>query len=41
MGTRGPGETQIETDRRLVRNSLKKIKKDLLKVKTSRNTPKK
>ena len=37
IGTRGPGETQIETDRRLVRNSLKKIKKDLLKVKTSRN----
>ena len=27
IGTRGPGETQIETDRRLVRNSIKKIKK--------------
>jgi len=38
IGTRGPGETQIETDRRLVRNSIKKIKKDLLKVKISRNT---
>jgi len=38
IGTRGPGETQIETDRRLVRNSIKKIKKDLEKVKTSRNT---
>ena len=24
IGTRGPGETQIETDRRLVRNSIKK-----------------
>tara|TARA_Y100001935_G_scaffold46075_2_gene37859 strand:+ start:2579 stop:3709 length:1131 start_codon:yes stop_codon:yes gene_type:complete len=38
IGTRGPGETQIETDRRLVRNSIKKIKKDLEKVRTSRNT---
>ena len=27
IGTRGPGETQIETDRRLVRNSIKKKKK--------------
>ncbi|MEC7156999.1 MAG: GTPase HflX [Chloroflexota bacterium] len=38
IGTRGPGETQIETDRRLVRNSIKKIKKDLEKVRISRNT---
>ena len=37
VGTRGPGETQIETDRRLVRNRIRKIKKDLLKVKKSRN----
>jgi len=37
IGTRGPGETQIETDRRLVRNSIKKIKKDLLKIKISRS----
>ena len=38
IGTRGPGETQIETDRRLVRNSIKRIKKDLEKVRISRNT---
>ena len=37
IGTRGPGETQIETDRRLVRSSIKKIKKDLLKIKISRS----
>ena len=29
IGTRGPGETQIETDRRLVRNRILKIKKAL------------
>ena len=29
IGTRGPGETQIETDRRLVRNRLQKIKSEL------------
>ena len=29
IGTRGPGESQIETDRRLVRNRIQKIKKDL------------
>ena len=38
IGTRGPGETQIETDRRLVRNSIKKIKKDLAKLRISRST---
>jgi len=37
VGTRGPGETQIETDRRLVRSRIQKIKKDLLKVKKSRS----
>jgi len=37
IGTRGPGETQIETDRRLVRTNIKKIKKDLKKIKISRN----
>ena len=29
IGTRGPGETQIETDRRLVRRKLQKIKSEL------------
>ena len=37
IGTRGPGETQIETDRILVRNIIKKIKKDLSKIKISRS----
>ena len=37
IGTRGPGETQIETDRRLVRNRLKKIKSDLDDVSKRRN----
>ncbi len=32
IGTRGPGETQIETDRRLVRGRLLKIKRDLDRV---------
>ena len=36
IGTRGPGETQIETDRRLVRKRITKIKKELAKMKTSR-----
>ena len=37
IGTRGPGETQIETDRRLVRNRLQKIKADLDGVRKRRN----
>ena len=36
IGTRGPGETQIETDRRLVRNKLSRIKKELARVGTQR-----
>lgn len=37
IGTRGPGETQIETDRRLVRNRLSKLKKELALVQLQRN----
>ena len=37
IGTRGPGETQIETDRRLVRNRLQKIKSELAGVRHRRN----
>ena len=37
IGTRGPGETQIETDRRLVRNRLAKLKKDLEGVRRHRS----
>ena len=36
IGTRGPGETQIETDRRLVRNRLSRIKKELERVRAQR-----
>jgi GTP-binding protein HflX len=36
IGTRGPGETQIETDRRLVRNRILKIKKALDDVRRHR-----
>ena len=33
VGTRGgPGETQIEIDRRLIRNQIIKLKKDLNKI---------
>ena len=37
IGTRGPGETQIETDRRLVRNRLQKIKSELDAVRRRRS----
>jgi len=37
IGTRGPGETQIETDRRLVRLRLQKIKSELDAVRRRRN----
>jgi GTP-binding protein HflX len=37
IGTRGPGEAQIETDRRLVRSRISKLKKDLSKVRIQRS----
>ena len=37
IGTRGPGETQIETDRRLVRSSIQRIKRDLDNVRRHRS----
>ena len=36
IGTRGPGETQIETDRRLIRNRIQKIKSQLELVRKHR-----
>lgn len=36
IGTRGPGETQIETDRRLVRTRIQRIKKSLEDVRRHR-----
>jgi len=42
VGTRGgPGETQIEIDRRLVRNQILKLKKELLKISKNRLIQKK
>jgi GTP-binding protein HflX len=38
VGTRGPGETQIETDRRLARNRITALKRRLEEVKGSRRT---
>ena len=32
IGTRGPGETQIETDRRIIRNRINAMKRDLKKI---------
>lgn len=37
VGTRGPGETQIETDRRLVRRKLQRVKKELTQVRSQRD----
>ena len=37
IGLRGPGETQLETDRRLIRDRIKNITKRLEKVRLQRN----
>ena len=37
VGTRGPGETQIETDRRLVRKKINRIKSDITKIQKQNN----
>jgi GTP-binding protein HflX len=36
IGTRGPGETQLETDRRLIRNKIQRLKRDLEEVRQHR-----
>ncbi|MCH7811591.1 MAG: GTPase HflX [Chloroflexi bacterium] len=36
IGMRGPGETQLETDRRLVRNKIGRLKRDLERVRKQR-----
>ncbi|MEO6577918.1 MAG: GTPase HflX [Candidatus Limnocylindria bacterium] len=38
IGTRGPGESQLETDRRLIREKIKKVKADLADVERHRST---
>ena len=36
IGTRGPGETQIETDRRIIRTKIQRLKRELENVKKQR-----
>jgi GTP-binding protein HflX len=36
IGTRGPGESQLETDKRLIRNKISKLKKELEEVRNHR-----
>jgi GTP-binding protein HflX len=38
IGTRGPGESQLETDRRLIRNKIRKVRAELEDVKRQRAT---
>lgn len=38
IGTRGPGETQLETDRRVIREKIKKVRADLSDVRRQRGT---
>ncbi len=38
IGTRGPGESQLETDRRLLREKIKKVRAELEEVKRHRAT---
>jgi GTP-binding protein HflX len=38
IGTRGPGETQLETDRRMVREKIARLKRELESVERERET---
>lgn len=38
VGTRGPGETKLETDRRRIRSRMAKLRRDLTSMKTARDT---
>ncbi len=38
IGTKGPGETQIETDRRIIRTKISQLKQNLRKIESQRNT---
>lgn len=41
IGTRGPGEKQLEMDRRVIRERISKLKAELEQVKTNRSTQRK
>src|SRR5437870_14930 len=36
IGTRGPGETQLETDRRLIRDKISRLKREIERVRSQR-----
>lgn len=38
IGTKGPGETQIETDRRMIRTRISKLKENLIKIEAQQTT---
>ena len=38
IGTRGPGETQIETDRRIIRKRITQLKRDLVRIERTMET---
>jgi GTP-binding protein HflX len=38
IGTRGPGETKLETDRRRIRQRIQSVKREIAKVRRNRNT---
>jgi GTP-binding protein HflX len=38
IGTRGPGESQLETDRRIIRDKIRKVRRDLAEVERHRAT---
>ena len=38
IGMKGPGETEIETDRRIIRDKIAKLKKDLVKIDKQKET---
>jgi len=38
IGTKGPGETQIETDRRIIRTRISKLKENLKKIESQQTT---
>ncbi|MCL4549619.1 MAG: GTPase HflX [Bacteroidetes bacterium] len=38
IGTKGPGETQIETDRRIIRTRISKLKENLKKIEAQQTT---
>lgn len=41
IGTKGPGETQLETDRRLIRTRIEVLRRELEKIDRQRNTRRK